>query len=113
MHGRGGADGPRRGRRHRGAGGAAGEPADRQSAAADAASARALTVVVGGPGTGKTHTIARLLAELLTDEPTPASVSPPPPARPPPACRVDPRGGRRAGTWPHDVAAALGRRWRQ
>ena len=26
-------------------------------------------MVVGGPGTGKTHTIARLLARVLTDQP--------------------------------------------
>ena len=38
-------------------------------AAVEAASGHALTVVVGGPGTGKTHTIARLLARLSPTEP--------------------------------------------
>ena len=73
-----------------------------------AASGRALTVVVGGPGTGKTHTIARLLrraarrrrpgARIGLAAPTgkaaarlTASMHGAPPA---------------AATWPHDVAAA-------
>ena len=64
------------------------ESDDRQVAAVEAASGHALTVVVGGPGTGKTHTIARLLARVLTDQPDARSVSPPPPARRP---RASPR----------------------
>ncbi len=57
---------PAPGRRHsRRRGRAAGTPADPQRLATDAAAHAALTVVVGGPGTGKTFTIARLLAELL------------------------------------------------
>jgi exodeoxyribonuclease V alpha subunit len=43
--------------------------ANRQHAAATAASAALLTVVAGGPGTGKTHTVANLLAAELAGSP--------------------------------------------
>ncbi|MFI5776411.1 exodeoxyribonuclease V subunit alpha [Nocardia sp. NPDC051570] len=42
-----------------------GEPPDRQRVAAALAATQWTTVVAGGPGTGKTHTIARILALLL------------------------------------------------
>ncbi|BBZ37454.1 exodeoxyribonuclease V subunit alpha [Mycobacterium conspicuum] len=38
---------------------------DEQRAAADIALSQAVTVLTGGPGTGKTHTVARLLALLV------------------------------------------------
>ncbi len=43
--------------------------ANRQHAAATTASAALLTVVAGGPGTGKTHTVANLLAAELAGSP--------------------------------------------
>ncbi len=43
--------------------------ANRQHAAATVASAALLTVVAGGPGTGKTHTVANLLAAELAGSP--------------------------------------------
>jgi exodeoxyribonuclease V alpha subunit len=43
--------------------------ANRQHAAARVASAALLTVVAGGPGTGKTHTVANLLAAELAGSP--------------------------------------------
>jgi len=48
----------------------AAEGPDRQRLAAAVASLRRVTVVAGGPGTGKTTTVARLLA-LLRDQPGP------------------------------------------
>ncbi len=42
-----------------------GEPPDRQRVAAALAATHWTTVVAGGPGTGKTHTIARILALLV------------------------------------------------
>src|SRR6185295_17861918 len=38
--------------------------ADRQRAAAESAIGHRLTIIAGGPGTGKTRTVARLLAVL-------------------------------------------------
>ncbi|HZQ78640.1 MAG TPA: exodeoxyribonuclease V subunit alpha [Acidimicrobiia bacterium] len=49
---------------------------DRQRLAAETAVRRALTVVAGGPGTGKTTTVARILA--LLDEQASAAGRPPP-----------------------------------
>ncbi|HEV7535806.1 MAG TPA: AAA family ATPase, partial [Acidimicrobiia bacterium] len=49
---------------------------DRQRLAAEMAVRRALTVVAGGPGTGKTTTVARILA--LLDEQAAAAGAPPP-----------------------------------
>ena len=49
---------------------------DRQRVAAETAVRRALTVVAGGPGTGKTTTVARILA--LLDEQASAAGRPPP-----------------------------------
>ena len=43
---------------------------DRQRLAAAVAASRWVSVITGGPGTGKTHTVARLLA-LLLDQPGP------------------------------------------
>lgn len=48
---------------------AAGEP-DWQLAAVVAGATRPLTVLCGGPGTGKTTTVAKLMSVLLHDEPT-------------------------------------------
>ncbi|NNH69448.1 exodeoxyribonuclease V subunit alpha [Nocardia uniformis] len=45
-----------------------GEPADRQRLAAALAATQWTTVVAGGPGTGKTHTIARVLALLVAHQ---------------------------------------------
>ena len=50
---------------------------DRQRLAAAVAVLRPLTVVAGGPGTGKTTTVARILA--LLDEQAQAAGAPPPP----------------------------------
>ena len=62
-----------------------------QEAASVGAVRRWTTVLTGGPGTGKTTRVARLLA-LLADQAGPRtgrsrSRSPHPPARPPPGCR--------------------------
>ncbi|MEV6772239.1 exodeoxyribonuclease V subunit alpha [Nocardia sp. NPDC051030] len=46
----------------------AGEPPDRQRLAAALAATQWTTVVAGGPGTGKTHTIARVLALLVAHQ---------------------------------------------
>lgn len=43
---------------------------DRQRLAAAVAALRRVTVIAGGPGTGKTHTVARLLRLLLDQDPT-------------------------------------------
>jgi exodeoxyribonuclease V alpha subunit len=43
------------------------EPKDAQVRAARNALQRRLTIITGGPGTGKTHTLARILALLVTD----------------------------------------------
>lgn len=43
---------------------------DRQRLAAAVAALRRVTVLAGGPGTGKTHTVARLLRLLLDQDPT-------------------------------------------
>jgi exodeoxyribonuclease V alpha subunit len=48
----------------------AGRPVDWQAVAAAAAMRGRLTVITGGPGTGKTHTVARVLALLLTRDPS-------------------------------------------
>ena len=48
--------------------GAASDEPDRQRVAAELAARRWLTVLAGGPGTGKTSTVARILA-LLADQP--------------------------------------------
>src|SRR4029079_18218682 len=82
---------------------------DRQVAAVEAASGRALTVVVGGPGTGKTHTIARLLARVLTDQPDAriGLAAPTGQAAARPGDSAHETAG--SGTWPHDVASVLGR----
>ncbi|GAB2529780.1 exodeoxyribonuclease V subunit alpha [Nocardia heshunensis] len=45
-----------------------GEPPDRQRLAAALAATQWTTVVAGGPGTGKTHTIARVLALLVAHQ---------------------------------------------
>ena len=58
-----------------GPGDAGGGP-DRQRKAAETAVRRALTVVAGGPGTGKTTTVARILA-LLDEQATAAGLPPP------------------------------------
>src|SRR5207253_2512798 len=55
---------------------AAADGPDRQRLAAETAVRRALTVVAGGPGTGKTTTVARVLA--LLDEQAAAAGLPPP-----------------------------------
>lgn len=49
--------------------GADGRP-NRQREAADVVLTRRLAVVVGGPGTGKTYSVARILAVLLTENPS-------------------------------------------
>ena len=54
--------------------GAAGAHDDRQRAAAQIATRRTLTVLTGGPGTGKTTTVVRLLATLAMT--APAGTSP-------------------------------------
>ncbi|WP_280386033.1 exodeoxyribonuclease V subunit alpha [Nocardia wallacei] len=46
----------------------AGDPLDRQRVAAALAATHWTTVVAGGPGTGKTHTIARILALLVAHQ---------------------------------------------
>jgi exodeoxyribonuclease V alpha subunit len=46
-----------------------GEGADRQRAAVESALCSGLTVLVGGPGTGKTTTVAALLATLIDTDP--------------------------------------------
>ncbi|WP_405496146.1 exodeoxyribonuclease V subunit alpha [Nocardia sp. NBC_00511] len=48
--------------------GGPGEPPDRQRLAAGLAATQWTTVVAGGPGTGKTHTIARILALLVAHQ---------------------------------------------
>ncbi|WP_067894824.1 exodeoxyribonuclease V subunit alpha [Nocardia vaccinii] len=48
--------------------GAPGDPPDRQRVAAALAATQWTTVVAGGPGTGKTHTIARILALLVAQQ---------------------------------------------
>jgi exodeoxyribonuclease V alpha subunit len=53
-----------------------GDGPDRQREAAATAVRRALTVVAGGPGTGKTTTVARILA-LLDEQATAAGLPPP------------------------------------
>ncbi|GAB4586709.1 exodeoxyribonuclease V subunit alpha [Nocardia sp. IFM 10818] len=47
---------------------APGEPLDRQRLAAALAATEWTTVIAGGPGTGKTHTIARVLALLVAHQ---------------------------------------------
>ncbi|WP_067541872.1 exodeoxyribonuclease V subunit alpha [Nocardia crassostreae] len=47
---------------------APGEPLDRQRLAAALATTEWTTVIAGGPGTGKTHTIARVLALLVAHQ---------------------------------------------
>jgi len=49
------------------------KPGDKQVAAARTAASRNLTLITGGPGTGKTYTLARILA-LLAGEDMPAGV---------------------------------------
>ncbi|GHT87122.1 RecBCD enzyme subunit RecD [Betaproteobacteria bacterium] len=46
-----------------------GEKVDWQQVAVELARGRRLTIISGGPGTGKTTTVARLIAELLTSQP--------------------------------------------
>lgn len=48
--------------------GGPGEPPDRQRLAAALATTQWTTVIAGGPGTGKTHTIARVLALLVAHQ---------------------------------------------
>lgn len=48
--------------------GSPGDPPDRQRVAAALAATQWTTVVAGGPGTGKTHTIARILALLVAHQ---------------------------------------------
>ncbi|WP_067666413.1 exodeoxyribonuclease V subunit alpha [Nocardia miyunensis] len=48
--------------------GGPGDPPDRQRVAAALAATQWTTVVAGGPGTGKTHTIARILALLVAHQ---------------------------------------------
>lgn len=43
------------------------DPDDRQRQAAEAALTRRLAIILGGPGTGKTWTVARLIAAAMTD----------------------------------------------
>jgi exodeoxyribonuclease V alpha subunit len=50
--------------------GAPGDPPDRQRVAAALAVTQWTTVIAGGPGTGKTHTIARILALLVAHQET-------------------------------------------
>ncbi|NNG18859.1 exodeoxyribonuclease V subunit alpha [Naumannella sp. ID2617S] len=57
-----------------GAGLAADEP-DQQRLAATMAALTPLTVIAGGPGTGKTTTVARVLGLLATISPTPPSIA--------------------------------------
>jgi exodeoxyribonuclease V alpha subunit len=47
-----------------------GRPVDWQAVAAAAAMRGRFTVITGGPGTGKTHTVARVLALLLSRDPS-------------------------------------------
>ena len=54
----------------------AGDPDERQRAAAAAAVRRRFAVVAGGPGTGKTTTVARIVA-LLAEQAEAAGVAPP------------------------------------
>ncbi len=53
-----------------------GETDERQSEAAESAVRRGLTIVAGGPGTGKTTTVARIVA-LLAEQAAAAGVDPP------------------------------------
>jgi exodeoxyribonuclease V alpha subunit len=67
-------------------------PSDLQRSAAELATRRALCVISGGPGTGKTSTVVKILAvaveEALASGTRPrASAWSRPPARPPCACR--------------------------
>jgi exodeoxyribonuclease V alpha subunit len=48
----------------------AGKPTDWQAVAAAAALRNRLSVITGGPGTGKTYTVARVLALLLSRDPS-------------------------------------------
>ena len=82
---------------------------DRQVAAVEAASGHALTVVVGGPGTGKTHTIARLLARVLTDQPDARIGLAAPTGKAAARLAASVHEAAASGTWSHDVTAALGR----
>ena len=50
-------------------------PGDRQMLAAASALRRRLTVITGGPGTGKTYTIARILALLVVRGIDPADIA--------------------------------------
>ena len=81
---------------------------DRQVEAVEAASGHALTVVVGGPGTGKTHTIARLLARALTDQPDARIGLAAPTGKAAARLSASVHEAAGSGTWSHDVAAALG-----
>lgn len=56
--------------------GAPGPAPDRQRVAAALAATHWTTVVAGGPGTGKTHTIARILALLVAHAPAGPGVAP-------------------------------------
>ena len=82
---------------------------DRQVEAVEASSGHALTVVVGGPGTGKTHTIARLLARALTDQPDARIGLAAPTGKAAARLSASVHEAAGSGTWSHDVAAALGR----
>ena len=81
---------------------------DRQVEAVEASSGHALTVVVGGPGTGKTHTIARLLARALTDQPDARIGLAAPTGKAAARLSASVHEAAGSGTWSHDVAAALG-----
>ncbi len=50
-------------------------PDDRQTCAAASALRRRLTVITGGPGTGKTYTLARILALLVAGGTDPADIA--------------------------------------
>lgn len=64
-------------------------PSEDQQEACRAALGRNLTVITGGPGTGKTHTAARLIALLQAGGRSPGGEEPlPPPGRPPKALRI-------------------------
>ena len=86
------------------------QAAARQRLAAAVGVLRHVTVLAGGPGTGKTTTVARLLA-LLAEQPGPlpriALAAPTGKAAARLAASVHETAG--SGIWPHDVAAILGR----
>ena len=87
-----------------------------QLLAVETAVGRRFTVIVGGPGTGKTTTVARLLA-VLHELPAPAASARPSSAWPRRRARRQPGwrkpcASRRPAWWPRGVAAAAVGGWR-